>query len=157
MFLAPGLYKKERRALIPYLVAAPTLFIIGSAFAYYVIFPAAWRFFLSFEAPASEGGLPIQLETKVSDYLSIVMHLIIAFGISFQLPVILVLLVKAGILTLQQLKRGRRYAIVSIVIVAAFITPPDIFSQIALSVPLYLLYEISILFCRNMKKEAENA
>jgi len=147
LFMAPGLYKKERRALIPYLVAAPILFITGAAFAYYVIFPAAWKFFLSFESPGGEGGLPIQLETKVSDYLSIVMHLMMAFGLSFQLPVVLVLLVKAGMLTIEQLKRGRRYAVVIIVTVAAFITPPDIFSQIALSVPLYLLYEMSILFC----------
>jgi sec-independent protein translocase protein TatC len=153
LFLAPGLYKNERRALIPYLVAAPTLFITGAAFAYYFIFPAAWKFFLGFESPGGLGGLPIQLETKVSDYLGIVMHLMIAFGLSFQLPVILVLMVKAGVLTLEQLKSGRRYAIVIIVVIAAFITPPDIFSQIALSVPLYLLYEISILLCRNMKKE----
>jgi len=157
LFLAPGLYKNERRALIPYLVAAPTLFIGGAAFAYYFIFPAAWKFFLGFESPGGVGGLPIQLETKVSDYLGIVMHLMIAFGLSFQLPVILVLLVKAGVLTLEQLRHGRRYAIVIIVVVAAFITPPDIFSQIALSLPLYLLYEISILLCRNMKKEENDA
>ena len=155
LFLAPGLYKNERRALIPYLVAAPTLFIGGAAFAYYFIFPAAWKFFLGFESPGGVGGLPIQLETKVSDYLGIVMHLMIAFGLSFQLPVILVLMVKAGVLTLEQLRRGRRYAVVTIVVVAAFITPPDIFSQIALSVPLYLLYEISILLCSNMKKKEE--
>jgi sec-independent protein translocase protein TatC len=154
LFMAPGVYKKERRALIPYLIAAPTLFLCGAAFAYYFIFPAAWRFFISFES-ASSGGLPIQLETKVADYLSIVMQLIMAFGISFQLPVILVLLVKAGVLTLENLKRGRRYAIVLIVTVAAFITPPDLFSQIALSVPLYLLYELSILLCRNVKEPAD--
>lgn len=152
LFLAPGLYKGERHALIPYLVAAPALFFIGAAFAYYGIFPAAWHFFLSFESPAGESALPIQLETRVADYLSLVMHLIIAFGISFQLPVILVMLVRAGMITQQTLKRGRRYAIVGIVTVAAFITPPDVFSQIALSVPLYLLYELSILLCRNTRK-----
>ncbi|MDE3060264.1 MAG: twin-arginine translocase subunit TatC [Pseudomonadota bacterium] len=156
-FLAPGLYKGERRALIPYLVAAPTLFLLGAAFAYYVIFPAAWRFFLSFEAPATAGGLPIQLEARVGDYLTIVMHLMIAFGLSFQLPVILVLLVKAGLVRLETLKRGRRYAIVLIVTVAAFVTPPDIFSQIALSVPLYLLYEVSILFCKHVEKREADA
>ena len=96
LFLAPGLYKKGRKALIPYLTAAPILFIMGAAFAYYVIFPAAWHFFLGFESPGVGGGLPIQLETRVGDYLNIVMHLIIAFGISFQLPVVLVLLVKPG-------------------------------------------------------------
>ncbi len=151
--MAPGLYKKERRALIPYLVAAPVLFISGAAFAYYFIFPAAWKFFLSFESAGGVGGLPIQLETRVSDYLSIVMHLMMAFGLSFQLPVVLVLLVKAGVMTIENLKKGRRYAIVLIVTVAAFITPPDIFSQIALSVPLYLLYEMSILFCSYLEKK----
>jgi len=157
LFLAPGLYKNERRALIPYLVAAPTLFLGGAAFAYYFVFPAAWKFFLGFESPGGIGGLPIQLEAKVSDYLGIVMHLMIAFGLSFQLPVILVLMVKAGVLTREQLQRGRRYAVVMIVVIAAFITPPDIFSQIALSVPLYLLYEISIFLCRNMKKDEPDA
>jgi sec-independent protein translocase protein TatC len=151
LFVAPGLYRKERRALIPYLVAAPTLFLLGAAFVYYFIFPAAWRFFISFESAAS-GGLPIQLETKVADYLSLVMHLIMAFGLSFQLPVVLVLLVRSGIMSLENLKRGRRYALVLIVTVAAFITPPDLFSQIALSVPLYLLYEVSILMCKNIDR-----
>jgi len=155
LFLAPGLYQKERRALIPYLVAAPILFTIGAAFAYYFIFPAAWKFFLGFESAGGVGGLPIQLETRVSDYLSIVMHLMMAFGLSFQLPVVLLLLVSTGAMTVENLKRGRRYAIVLIVTVAAFITPPDLFSQIALSVPLYLLYEISILLCRNMDKKKE--
>lgn len=151
LFLAPGLYKNERRALVPYLVAAPTLFIIGAGFVYYLIFPAAWRFFLGFESAGSAGGLPIQLEAKVSDYLDIVMHLMIAFGLSFQLPVVLVLLVRSGMVSLATLKKGRRYALVMIVTVAAFITPPDIFSQVALSLPLYLLYEISILLCRNVE------
>lgn len=152
-FLAPGLYKRERTALIPYLVAAPVLFLTGAAFVYYLIFPAAWRFFLGFESPGEMGGLPIQLEARVGEYLSLVMHLIMAFGLSFQLPVILVLLVKGGMLSVETLRRGRRYAIVIIVTVAAFITPPDIFSQIALSVPLYLLYEMSILLCRHCHPE----
>lgn len=153
LFLAPGLYKNEKRALVPYLVAAPTLFLSGAAFAYYFIFPAAWKFFLGFESIGGAGGLPIQLETKVSDYLSIVTQLILAFGVSFQLPIILILLVRSGVLTLEKLQRGRRYAIVIIVVVAAFITPPDLFSQIALSVPLYILYEASILICRTFPKE----
>lgn len=155
LFLAPGLYKKERRALVPYLVAAPSLFLAGAAFVYYLIFPAAWKFFLGFESSGFSGGLPIQLEAKVSDYLSIVMHLMIAFGLSFQLPVVLILLVRSGMVSLATLKKGRRYAIVLIVTVAAFITPPDIFSQIALSVPLYLLYELSILLCRNVGEKME--
>jgi len=150
-FLAPGLHQKEKRAMVPFLVAAPGLFFAGAAFVYYLIFPAAWRFFLGFESMGGGEGLPIQLEAKVSDYLSLVMHLIIAFGLSFQLPIILVLLVKSGMITVDTLKKGRRYAIVIIVTVAAFITPPDIFSQIALSVPLYVLYELSIILCRNGK------
>lgn len=150
-FLAPGLHQHEKRAMVPFLVAGPVLFLIGAAFVYYLIFPAAWHFFLGFEKGGGE-GLPIQLEAKVSDYLSLVMHLILAFGLSFQLPIILVLLVKSGIMTVETLKKGRRYAIVIIVSVAAVITPPDIFSQIALSVPLYILYEISILLCRKPKE-----
>lgn len=148
-FLAPGMYRRERAHFLPYLIAAPGMFVAGAAFAYYGVFPAAWTFFLGFET-ASVGGLPIQLEARVSEYLSLSMHLIIAFGLAFQLPVILVLLVKSGWLSLETLKKGRRYAIVIIVSVAAVITPPDVFSQIALSVPLYLLYEISILLCRNV-------
>ena len=155
LFLAPGLYKNERKALVPYLIAAPTLFVAGAAFVYYLIFPAAWRFFLGFESNGSAGGLPIQLEAKVSDYLDIVMHLMIAFGLSFQLPVVLVLLVRSGMVSLATLKKGRRYAIVLIVLVAAFLTPPDIFSQVALSVPLYLLYEFSIFLCRNVEDKHE--
>jgi len=149
-FLAPGLYKKEKGTLLPFLVAAPALFVGGAAFAYYFIFPAAWRFFLGFETSAIAGGLPIQLEARVGDYLSLSMHLILAFGLSFQLPIILMLLVKSGAMTRESLRHGRRYAAVIIVTVAAFITPPDLFSQIALSVPLYFLYELSILLCRNM-------
>ncbi|MEK6746920.1 MAG: twin-arginine translocase subunit TatC [Pseudomonadota bacterium] len=156
LFLAPGLYKQERRALVPYLIAAPTLFLSGAAFVYYLIFPAAWQFFLGFESNGANGGLPIQLEPKVSDYLSLSMHLMMAFGLSFQLPVVLILLVRSGMVEIDTLKKGRRYAIVLIVTVAAFITPPDIFSQIALSVPLYMLYEISILLCRNMDKKSED-
>jgi len=156
-FLAPGMYKNERKAFIPYLAAAPALFLTGAAFVYYLIFPAAWKFFLGFESTGGMGALPIQLEARVAEYLSLVMHLIIAFGLSFQLPLVLVLLVKSGMMKVGTLKKGRRYAIVAIVIVAAFITPPDIFSQIALSIPLYLLYEISILLCRNVKEEPDNA
>lgn len=148
-FLAPGMYARERKALAPYLAAAPIMFFVGAAFAYYAVFPAAWAFFIGFETTAASGGLPIELETRVADYLSLSMHLIIAFGLAFQLPVILVLLVKSGWMAVSTLKTGRRYAIVIIVSIAAVITPPDVFSQIALSVPLYLLYEMSILLCRD--------
>lgn len=156
LFLAPGLYKNEKHTLLPYLIAAPLLFITGAAFVYYLIFPAAWKFFIGFESAGMTGGLPIELEARVGDYLSIVMHLIIAFGMSFQLPIVLVLLVKAGFMTVDKLRRGRRYAIVFIVAISAIITPPDIFSQIALSIPLYLLYEISILLCRDQAQPESN-
>ncbi|MBV8939381.1 MAG: twin-arginine translocase subunit TatC [Alphaproteobacteria bacterium] len=155
-FLAPGLYKQERRAAVPYLVAAPILFFAGAALCYYGIFPAAWRFFLSFET-ASAGGMPIRLEARVSEYLGLVIHLLLAFGISFQLPVVLALLTQAGMIQAKTLARGRRYAVVIIVVVAAFITPPDIFSQVALSVPLYLLYEGSVWICRAIERRREHA
>lgn len=155
-YLAPGLYKEEKKTLLPYLIAAPVMFVVGAAFVYYGIFPIAWKFFLGFET-GMETGLPIQLEAKVADYLGLVMQLIIAFGMAFQLPVVLVLLVRSHMMKLSTLKRGRRYAIVIILAVAAVITPPDVFSQIALSVPLYLLYELAILLCRNVKEEPDDA
>lgn len=155
-YMVPGLYKKERRAVAPYLIAAPCMFLFGAAFVYYGVFPVAWQFFLGFET-ASAAGLPIQLETKVADYLGLVMHLIIAFGLAFQLPVLLVLLVRSGMMRVERLRSGRRYAIVGIVALSAIITPPDVFSQIALSVPLYLLYEVAILLCKDVKEEQQDA
>lgn len=148
LFLSPGLYRRERKVLVPYLVAAPLLFLAGAALAYYFIIPAAWKFFVSFEAPGGVSGLPIQLEAKVGEYLSLVMQVIVIFGLSFQLPIVMTLLARAGVVTGEALARGRRYAIVIIVIIAGVITPPDIFSQIGLSIPLYLLYECSIALCR---------
>jgi len=152
-FSAPGLYQHEKRFFIPFLIIAPVLFFIGAGFVYYILFPTAWEFFLSFEMPSAKGNLPIMLEAKVSEYLSLVTSLILAFGITFQLPLVVVLLVKIGIVNIEQLRKFRKYAVVVILTVSAFITPPDVFSQLALAIPLYILYEISILFCNKMKKK----
>lgn len=158
-FCAPGLYTKEKKFFVPFLVISPGLFLVGAAFVYYFLFPMAWKFFLSFEMPGGEGVLPIVLDAKISEYLSLVTSLILAFGLTFQLPLVVILLVKIGIVTVDQLRKFRKYAVVIILTVAAFLTPPDVMSQLALATPLYLLYEISIIFCslnnKNIKREAD--
>jgi sec-independent protein translocase protein TatC len=145
LFVAPGLYRSEKRAFLPFLAATPVLFLLGAALAYYFVFPFAWRFFASFQDPTGGGGVPIELLPRVSEYLDLVMKLIFAFGITFQLPVALTLLAKVGIVNSKQLKKFRRYAVVVMFVVAAILAPPDIITQIGLAVPLMLLYEISII------------
>ena len=129
-FIAPGLYKNEKTALLPYLIATPTLFLLGGMLVYYLVMPLAIKFFLTFETTALVGGLPIQLEAKVNEYLSLIMRLIFAFGISFQLPVLLSLLARAGFVDSDYLKKRRKYVIVIIFAAAAVLTPPDPITQI---------------------------
>ena len=157
LFVAPGLYRSEKKAFMPFLIATPVLFVLGGALAYYLIFPVAWRFFLSFETPTGAGGLPIQLEAKVSEYLSLVMKLIFAFGIAFELPVALTLLAKVGIVSSRGLRKMRRYAYVGMFIVAAVLTPPDVITQTGLALPLILLYEVSILCARYVEPKPVEA
>jgi len=145
LFVAPGLYRSEKRALLPFLCATPILFVAGAALAYFFVFPFAWRFFASFQSNTGGGGVPIELLPRVGEYLDLVMKLIFAFGITFQLPVALTLMAKVGITSSAALKRFRRYAFVGMFVIAAILAPPDIITQIGLAVPLIALYEISIL------------
>ena len=151
-FLAPGLYKNEKRALLPYLILTPVLFLLGGMLVYYLIMPLAINFFLSFETANVNGNLPIQLEAKVNEYLSLIMKLIFAFGLSFQLPVVLSLLARIGFVDSIFLKKRRKYVIVIIFIFAAFLTPPDPITQIGLALPLLLLFEISIFLVKMIEK-----
>src|SRR5580704_9365397 len=152
-FVAPGLYKNERRAFLPYLSATPILFLMGGALAYFVVIPYAFRFFLSFETPGGDGSLPIISEPKVNEYLSLVMTLLLAFGVAFQLPVLLTLMARAGLITSAGLISKWRYAFVGMFAVAAVLTPPDVVSQVSLAIPLIALYGLSILSCRWVEKQ----
>ena len=157
-FVAPGLYKNEKRALLPYLIATPTLFLFGGMLVYYLIMPLAIKFFLTFETSAQISILPIQLEAKVNEYLSLVMKLIFAFGISFQLPVVLSLLARVGVVDSEFLKKRRKYVVVIIFAAAAILTPPDPITQIGLAIPLLILYELSIFSVKFIeKKNLENS
>jgi len=152
-FVAPGLYKTERGAFWPYLVLAPVLFALGAAFVYFVMLPMLARFTVSMEQ-IEAAGTTIRLLPKVADYLALVMALMLAFGLSFQLPLVLTLLGRLGIVSASMLGKGRKYAIVGILAFAAIFTPPDPMSQVLLAVPVYLLYEISIFCVRLIEKRA---
>ena len=152
-FIAPGLYKSEKKFFVSVLIATPVLFLAGAAFVYYIVMPADWTFFASFETfRLDNNALPIQLEAKVDEYLSLVMTLIFAFGMCFQMPVVFSLLGKVGLVSSKSLINKRRYAIVFIFATAAFVTPPDIVSQLLLAIPLILLYELSIALVKLIEK-----
>ena len=154
-FIAPGLYRKEKNAFLPFLIATPILFFAGGAMVYYLIAPLAWNFFLSYQN-ISDSGVPIRLEAKMGEYLSLMMRFIFAFGLAFQLPVVLGLMAKVGMVTYTSLKKFRKYAIVLAFLAAAFLTPPDPFSQISLALPIILLYEISIYIAKIIQKNKRN-
>jgi sec-independent protein translocase protein TatC len=151
MFIAPGLYKNERNAFLPYLIATPILFLLGAMLVYFIVMPLAMDFFLSMQQ--TDGPVKIELTARVSEYLSLIMTLILGFGMCFQLPVILTLMARAGFISSDDLRSKRRYAIVIAFLVAAFLTPPDPISQIGMAIPTVFLYEASILAVALMERK----
>lgn len=152
-FIAPGLYKNEKGAFLPFLIATPLLFFLGGACVYYGVIPLAWEFFIGFQSSGADTVLPIELEARVSEYLDLIMTLIFAFGLCFQLPVLLTLLGKVGIIRAETLASKRKYMVIAAFVLAAFLTPPDVISQIGLALPIIALYEVSILLVRMIQSK----
>ena len=151
-YVSPGLYEDEKNIFLPFMIATPFLFLLSFLMVYFIVMPIAWNFFLSFEIPSTSMGLPIEVEPRISEYLSLVLRLILAFGLCFQLPILILLLVRIGIIDVLWLTRRRKYCILFSFITAAILTPPDVISQFLLALPLIFLYEISIIISKFIKK-----